>query len=150
MKMKNLTFFHQKRRDGGVRTGVEVEDERILESFEPGSPVEDPRLLWWIDVRCAQKTWPAEPEEVRAWLMENAQRIKGGLETLAAELNAGIDKDWPAKHVVPGRAGAKIEVFCSASRRVAGREIQNELFKLARNWQTLIAKLPSRDLADAC
>jgi hypothetical protein len=149
MKMKNLTFYHQKRRDGGVRTGVEVDDERILECFESGAPREDPRLLWWIDVRCAQKAWPSEPEEVRAWLLENAQRIEGGLKALAAELNAGIDKDWPAKHVVPGRAGLRIEIFCSAMRRVAGREIQAELFNLARNWRTIIAELPSRELADA-
>jgi hypothetical protein len=147
--MEKLTFFHQKRRDGGIRTGVEINDERILECFEPGSPREDSRLLWWIDVRCSQKTWPVEPEEVRAWLLENAQRIEGGLKALAAELNAGIDKDWPVRHVVPGRAGIKIEIFCSAMRRVAGREIQAELSNLACNWQTIIAELPSREMAEA-
>jgi hypothetical protein len=149
MKMKKLTFYHQKRRDGGIRTGVELEGERILELFQPGSPLEDPKLLWWIDVRCSQKIWPSEPEEVRAWLLENAQRIEGGLKALAAELSAGIDVNWPARNVVPGRGDAKIEIFCSAMRRVAGREIQAEIAKLARNWQTIIAKLPSNELAIA-
>ncbi len=149
MKMKKLTFYHQKRRDGGVRTGVEVDDERILERFEPGSTEEDSTLSWWIDVRCSQKTWPPEPEEVRAWLLENAPRIENGLKDLAAKLGAGIDINWPEKYVVPSPAGIKIEIFYSAIRRVGGREIQAELSKLARNWQTIIAQLPSRELAAA-
>jgi hypothetical protein len=149
MKMKSLTFYHQKRLDGGIRTGVELDGERILECFEPGSPLEDPKLLWWIDVRCSQKTWPSEPEEVRAWLLENAQRIEGGLSVFAAELGAGIDINWPAKHVVSSRTGLKIEIFCSAMRRVGGREIQAELSNLAKNWQTIIAQLPSNEAAIA-
>jgi len=149
MKMKNLTFYHQKRRDGGVRTGVELDGERMLERFEPGSPLEDPKLLWWIDVRCSQKTWPSEPEEVRAWLLESAQKIEGGLRAFAAELGAGIDINWPAKYVVSSRTGVKIEIFCSAMRRVGGREIQAEISKLAKNWQTIIAQLPSCEPAFA-
>jgi hypothetical protein len=149
MKKKKLTFYHQKRRDGGVRTGVELERERILECFEPGSALEDSKLVWWIDVRCAQRTWPSEPEGVRAWLLENAQRIENGLNDYAAELGAGIDVNWPAKHVVSSRNGVKIEIFCSAMVRVGGREIQAELLKLAKNWQTIIAELPSCELADA-
>jgi hypothetical protein len=149
MKMKNLTFYHQKRRDGGIRTGVELDGERILEYFQPGSPQEDSKLLWWIDVRCAQRTWPSDPEQIRDWLLENAQKIVKGLKDYAAELGAGIDVNWPARHVVPGRAGTKIEIFCSAMRRVAGREMQSELARLAGNWQTIIAQLPSHELAIA-
>jgi len=121
----------------------------MLEYFEPGAPEEDARLLWWIDVRCSQRTWPWEPEELRAWLLENAPRIEAGLKALANELNSGIDKDWPVKHVVLGRAGVKIEILCSAMRRVGGREIPIELSKLARNWQNIVAELPSRDMAEA-
>jgi hypothetical protein len=149
MKMKKLTFYHQKRRDGGLRTGVELDDERVLECYEPGSAQEDPTLIWWIDVRCAQRTWPTEPERVRAWLLENAQKIEDGLKDYAAELGAGIDINWPAKHVVSNRNGMKIEIYCSAMARVGGREIQAELLKLARNWQTIITELPSCELAEA-
>jgi hypothetical protein len=149
MKVKKLTFYHQKRRDGGVRTGVELEGERILERFAPGSALEDAKLLWWIDVRCAQRIWPSEPEEVRTWLLENAQKIETGLRDYAAELGAGIDINWPAKHVVSSRNGLKIEIFCSAMARVGGREIQAELLKLAKNWPTIIAQLPSCEMADA-
>jgi hypothetical protein len=149
MKMKILIFYHQKRRDGGVRTGVELEGERILECFEPGSPLEDSKLLWWIDVRCSQKMWPSEPEGVRAWLLENAQKIENGLKAYAKELGAGIDVNWPAKHIVPIRTGLKIEIFCSAMKRVDGREMQAELSRLANNWQTIIAQLPSCEPAMA-
>jgi hypothetical protein len=149
MKMMKLTFYHQKRRDGGVRTGVELDGERVLELFEPGSAQEDPKLKWWIDVRCAQKTWPSDPEGVRGWLLENAQKIERGLKEFAAELGAGIDINWPARHFVSSRSGLKIEIFCSAMVRVGGREIQTELLKLAENWRTIIAELPSSELAEA-
>ncbi len=149
--MKKLTFYHQKRRDGGVRTGVELDNERILERFDPGSLPEDSTLLWWIDVRCSQKTWPSEPEEVRAWLLEkeNAERIESGLKDLAAELPAGIDVDWPAKHVVLNHAGIEIEILYSAMRRVDGCQIKGVLSELARNWRTIIANLPSCEPAVA-
>ncbi len=148
--MKKLTFYHQKRRDQGVRTGVELGDERILERFEPGCLKEDDsKLLWWIDVRCSQKSWPSEPEEVRDWLLNNAQNIENGLKALATELRAGIDVDWPVKHVDNRHTGAKIEILCSAMRRVDGREIETELLKLAKHWRTIIAGLPSCDLAVA-
>jgi hypothetical protein len=84
---------------------------------------------------------------VRAWLLENAQIIEGGLRAYTAELGAGIDINWPAKHAVPTRTGLKIEVLCSAMRRVGGREIQSELSHLATHWQTIIAELPSCESA---
>jgi hypothetical protein len=149
MKMKKLTFFRQKRRDGGVRTGAELGEERMLECFEPGSPQEDSTLLWWIDVRFTQRTWPSEPEGVRAWLLKNAPRIQKALKDYAGELGTGIDIDWPVKHVVPDGAALKIEISCSAMKRVAGREIQAELAELANNWRTIIAELPSNELAIA-
>jgi hypothetical protein len=34
-------------------------------------------------------------------------------------------------------------------RRVGGREIQAELSNLAKNWQTIIAQLPSNEAAIA-
>jgi hypothetical protein len=66
---------------------------------------------------------------VRAWLLENAQKIENGLKDYAAELGAGLDINWPAKHVVSSRNGLKIEIFYSAMPRVGGREIQTELLE---------------------
>jgi hypothetical protein len=146
MKMKHLTFFRQKRVDGSVRTGVELDELRMLESFEAGSPDEDPTLLWWIDVRCAHKTFPLDPEELRAWLLKNAPKFEKALKDYAAELGAGIDINWPVKHTVPGDAGVKMQIFCSAMQRVAGREIPTELAELANHWQSIIAELPSNEL----
>jgi hypothetical protein len=147
--MKKLTFYQQKRCDGGVRTGVEVEDETMLERFEPGSPPEDSRLLWWIDVRCSQRTWPTNPEDVRAWLLGNADRIANGLNTLAAELRAGIDADWPSKYVVSGHDRVKMEILCSAMHRVDGRQIATALTELAKRWRNMMAELPSWEPAMA-
>ena len=144
--MKNLTFFRQKRIDGSVRTGVELGEQRMLESFEPGSPEEDPTLIWWIDVRCTKRTWPSEPEGVRAWLLKNAQTFQKALKDYAAEMGAGIDINWPVQHIVPGGADIKMQISCSAMQRVAGREIPTELAELANHWQSIIAELPSNEL----
>jgi len=147
--MKKLTFYHQRRCDGGVRTGVELDDERILERFDPGSLPEDSSLLWWIDVRCSQATWPSEPDEVRNWLLKNAQEIENALKTLAIDLRAGIDVDWPARRVIRSNTGVEIEILCSAMRRVDGRDIGTALSGLAKDWRTMIAELPSCEPAVA-
>ena len=50
--MPNLTFYRQKRVDGGVRTGVELDGETVASLFEEGDPERDPALLWFVDLRC--------------------------------------------------------------------------------------------------
>ena len=57
--MHKLTFYHQKRRDGGLRTGVDFDDERVLERFEPGDLARDSALEWFVDIRCRGETLPA-------------------------------------------------------------------------------------------
>ena len=95
--MDELNFYHQKRRDGGLRTGIDTNDERVLERFEPGNAAQDSALLWFVDVRCSGESLPAEPELIRRWFLDRTGTIQAGLRSLAVELSAGMDRDWPLK-----------------------------------------------------
>src|SRR5438445_6610645 len=100
--MDKVTFYYQKRQDGGLRAGVDFNGDRVLERFEPG-PQEEPRnsaLLWFVDLRCAGEGLPSEPEELRKWFLDRSKPIQSALRQLAKDLAAGIESDWPLKRDV--------------------------------------------------
>lgn len=138
--MNKLTFYHQKRRDGGLRTGVEVNDERVLETYEPGELRKDSALLWFVDVRCSGQRIPNEPEAVRQWLLERHAEIGAALRQLSEELPAGIDKDWPIRKQVSA-SDVRMAIYCSATRRLSGREISRVLSDLAKRWAEIVRRL---------
>ena len=139
--MSKLTFYHQKRRDGALRTGVELNDERILENYEPGDSPQDSALLWFVDVRCSGEPIPSQPEAVRQWLLERGGAVGPSLRQLAEDLAAGIDPDWPVKKEVPTADGVSMVIYCSAIRRLSGREIAGILSALAEHWPLVVGAL---------
>jgi hypothetical protein len=141
----HIVFYKQVRQDGGVRTGVEVGDTSVLHHFKEGSHEFDPALLWWADVRCDGRKLPDEPEEVRQWLLDNAESICAGFLELANKLQAGMDVDiYPLQHEVrEAPSGVRMSVFCSAVRRLTARNMAQELQKLARNWKRILDQLDS-------
>lgn len=139
--MDKLNFYHQKRRDGGIRTGIELNDERVLERYEPGNPQQDSALLWFVDIRCLGKHLPSEPETARDWFLERGEIIQNALRELANELIAGIDSDWPMRKPIPTRNGVQMAIYCSAMRRLSGREISQILSDLAKKWSKTIEGL---------
>jgi hypothetical protein len=146
--MDKLNFYRQKRRDGGVRTGIEFNDERVLELYEPGNLPQDSALLWFVDVRCSGKNLPSEPEAIRNWFLERGSAIQAALREFSRDLIAGIDPDWPMrKTIVPSRNGVRIAIYCSATRRLSGREISEILSDLAKTWPHIIKHLGDHTLA---
>ncbi len=141
--MDKLNFYHQKRADGGLRSGIDFNGERVLESYEPGKLPQNSALLWFIDIRCSAKKLPAEPESIRRWLLERADVVQSALQQFAEELRAGMDRDWPLKKTIPTNDGVQMAVFCSAMRRATGREISQVLLELGEAWPTLIDSLDS-------
>jgi hypothetical protein len=140
--MKTLNFYHQKRRDGGIRTGVELNGERVLEEFKPGRRPLDSALDWFVDVRCRGRRLPDEPEAIRKWLLERSDDIQGHLAEMASELRAGMDRDWPLASIIPGVPnGVEVKIVCSAIRRLTARDIGQLLLVLKRSWRPLIASL---------
>ncbi len=147
--MHELTFYRQKRNDGGVRTGLELDGETVLGIFEDGSPDEEDNpmgmaLLWFVDVRCLGAEVPDRPEAARDWLVEHAPTILTGLSGLAGGLAAGLDNggepivwsDFPGAPV-----GGSIELVCSATGRVTGRSMAGVLEEIADHFIDLVREL---------
>ena len=63
--MTKLTFYRQGRKDGGIRTGVEVNDESVLGRFEEGDKETDSALDWYVDIRCSVSKLGNDPEDAR-------------------------------------------------------------------------------------
>jgi hypothetical protein len=67
--LASLTFYHQVRADGGVRTGIETDGAEILHSFTPGGEEDDPALLWYVDVECEGANLPRDGLAARDWFL---------------------------------------------------------------------------------
>jgi hypothetical protein len=141
--MDKLNFYHQKRGDGGLRSGIDLNEQRVLENFEPGNLPQDSALLWFIDIRCSAEKLPSEPESIRHWFLDRNDVIQPALRQLANDLCAGIDRDWPFRRVIPTQDGVQMVIFCSAIQRLTGREISQILTDLAKSWPALIDNLDS-------
>ena len=90
--------------DGGYRTGLEVDGETVYGLFEEGQTDDNPRLHWFVDLRCVGRscrkgTGPTEDE------------FKYGVETLAITACAAEtvhvhisenDRGTPGTGQVPG------------------------------------------------
>ena len=141
--MDKLTFYHQKRQDGGLRTGVDFNDERVLERYEQGDLPSDSSLVWFIDIRCTGEALPSDSEGIREWFLRRSGPIQTALCQLAGDCVAGIDKDWPLKRQIPPLDGVAAAIYCSAMRRLSGREIASALAELGAKWSDLVHSLPS-------
>lgn len=143
LPVDKLTFYHQKRRDGGVRSGVEFNEQRILERFEPGASPEDSALIWFVDVRCSGENLPSEPDSIRQWFLNHAETIRTELYKLSQELIAGIDSGWPVKKEIAAQGALRMAIYCSAIWRLSGREISHILSGLGDRWSAVIQSLGS-------
>jgi hypothetical protein len=141
--MHTLTFYRQARRDGGVRTGIDIDDDTVLVRFDPGREDSDPALLWYVDVRCRGTRLPRDADGARDWLLRQAKTIKGLLESLAGDVPVGADPDqWPlTKQARVSPAGVTITVACSAMRRVEAQRIAEVLRDTAKHWEEWVDEL---------
>ena len=144
--MSKITFYRQKRRDGGIRTGVEIngETELGLEEGFTGDEL-DPVLVWFVDLRCEGQKLPADAEAVRAWLLKYTSVIRSGFQSLAEEILAGIDFNsysylWP---VPDAPRGVRMLIACCAMRRLEAREMRGVLLDIAANWAERLQRLPA-------
>ena len=140
--MPVITFYRQERRDGGVRTGIEVAGHAAFQRFDEAHIDSDPALLWYVDVQCAGNGVPKESEKAREYFLQNAAMIKEHLRLLASEIPAGIDPgDLPLQRNFAMRGRVKGMISCSAVQRLAAKEIAVKLFDIAGDWEGMIEKL---------
>jgi hypothetical protein len=146
--MRELSFYRQKRYDGGVRTGIELDGETILGIFDEGPPDEQDNpmgsaLLWYVDVRCHGETLPDGAEGARGWLIQHADTILSGLNSQSKNLVAGLDDGgpivWRDFPVTP--PGVTIEVVCSWIHGIRGLEISAVFKDIADHFVEIVQQL---------
>lgn len=138
--MASLTFYRQQRVDGGVRTGIDADGIILADDFQEGDQEHDPALLWYIDLRCEGGSLPTEVEPALEWFRANAEGFAEILETVADHLAAGIDAEaLPYRQPFPNRLpGVALEVAIYAMRRVAARNVAQELRHMSGHWAELL------------
>jgi hypothetical protein len=139
--MPTITFFRQARRDGGIRTGIDIDDQTVLSRFD-GPEDDDPTLLWYVDVRCSGPRLPRDAEAARQWLERNAKPIVAALEALADRVPTGLDpSESPLKLSRRLSNGVSVTVACSAVRRAEARSLPTILRDVAINWRERLRSL---------
>ena len=148
--MAKLIFYRQKRYDGGMRTGIELDGQPIAEQFEPGEGERDPALVWFLDLRCEGEGVPEDEDEARQWLLGRSSSIRDALRRFAEKLRIGADRDdsvlkWTEFADVP--PGVEMAIVGSAIRRVEAREFASVLGEMADHWNLWLHDLFSESLA---
>ena len=143
--MPLITFYRQARRDGSVRTGIELDKEALLGRFEGESTDFDPVLTWFVDIECAGDHLPDQPDAIRQWLLDQARVIQGGLDAVAADAEAGLDfQNGVLRRKLPGAPnGVTITLICTANRRPEAQQMAEVLRDIAGQWVRRIQDLPA-------
>jgi hypothetical protein len=142
--MAELTFYRQKRVDGGVRTGIDLNGSTVFDRFEEGEPEPDPALLWYVDLRCRGPKVPATARACRKWLVDHEKVIRNGFQACANELIAGIDPDlyplvWEKFSNLP--AGVQMAIAYSAVRRIDAIRMSEVVRDIGTHWLELVRSL---------
>ena len=145
--MARISFYRQARRDGGIRTGIEIERHTVLGQFEEGTDEPDPVLTWFLNIECEGEALPTNPEAARQWFVAHAKELRGELESMAELLAVGLDVDsWPFRQKTFKRIedeDVSIEITCSAIRRLEAQQIATQVRDVAERWEDLIRNLPA-------
>lgn len=139
--MSRLVFYRQKRFDGSIRTGVELDDETIAHKFEEPVGDRDPVLLWYVDLRCEGSGVPSDPTAAVHWLLDQAKTIQQGFRRFAEKLRLGADIDlysirWNEFEGLP--PATEMTIVCSASNRIAARGLAEILADLGDRWREIL------------
>ncbi|MBX6313109.1 MAG: hypothetical protein IRY99_09385 [Isosphaeraceae bacterium] len=142
--MAKLIFYRQKRYDGVIHTGIELDDETISEISEGGGAERDPTLLWYVDLRCEGPGIPAEADSAVLWLREHSKILREGFARFAERLRIGADPDvysltWNDFQSVP--EGVSLEIACSAVRRIDARAMATILQEIGDHWDEILRSL---------
>lgn len=137
---RSVTFYRQARVDGGVRTGLSIDGNTQWETFRPGKQIEDPSLLWYVDVRCRGANLPATPPEARRWLLRHAESIKSALNDVPRKVQFD-DQLQPFEKHIQIDGGVDVGVFISAVRGASSEVVAKQVRLVRQNWESLLEQL---------
>jgi len=146
--MSTIWYYKNVRYDGGIRTGLDVNDERAFQSFVPGEEAEDASLEWFVDVMCVSEILPSEHEAARRWMLEDVSAICDGLEGVAERLSVGLDElSMPfVRSWSDSSSGVNFRIRCSAIRRLPGLDIAARIREVAKGLESELRSLPRAEL----
>lgn len=144
--MATITFFRQRRRDGGLHTGVDVGNDTVLRRFVAGKAESDPTLLWYVDVSADGSGVPATAEAAREWLAEHAAEVRTLLEQLATDVRAGTDPDAnPVQRQVVlnvgGHRRVKLTVSAAFVNRGEAAKLPRTIRQIGDRWAEYVGDL---------
>lgn len=142
--MRTIRFYQQQRSDGGVRSGLGIDDEPVLHEFIAGDEESDPALLWYVDVVAKSSHLPGDAEHAREWFVRHRQEIQQTLRDMAERLTIGLDEGncWPYSAKLTGLPrGVAGEVRVSAVRSLREGELARHLRLLADAWEAVLSRL---------
>lgn len=142
--MSKVVFYRQLRMDGGYRTGLEVDEETVYGLFEEGQTDDDPRLRWFVDLRCVGSKLAKSAHLARAWLLKNSPTILDGFARCSQEVRAGIDPDlyaisWADFKDVP--EDIQMTIVFTAARRADAIGMAEVLAYIGSNWERVVRML---------
>ena len=143
--MPTLTYYKNVRNDGGVRTGVGLNGETVLEDFVEGRQEPDPILVWYVDLLFESSKVPKEAEAIRAWLATMGNYVKQGLDEIATKMEVGIDQQWnPFSYpLLRTPTGVKITMSGAAMNRVRIEDFAQHLREIKQEWDKSLRRLKS-------
>lgn len=138
-----ITFYQQKRFDGGVRTGVDIDGVSAFHRFEAGGDDVDNALLWYLDVRCKGDELPLDSHGAIDWLRSNTATIQRLLESAVRDLEVGMDRELrPFRRTEEvGPPLATIGVYISCVQRMEAGEIAGEVQRIRDQWESILNSL---------
>jgi hypothetical protein len=143
--MAGLTFYHRKRLDGGIRTGIMLGGTTVSERFEEGQEDYDPSLIWSVDLRCSGAGLPDTADKAKQWLLDHERIIRDGFSRFAEQLRARSDPtgayllEWNEFPSHP--EGVEMKIVCGAMRRVDALGLAATLRDVRDRWRELILSL---------
>lgn len=142
--MPKLVFYRQCRVDGGIRTGIDVDGAIAYGLFEEGDSDDNPRLRWFVDLRCEGPRLPKSDQAARKWFLDHAEIIKDGFARCAEEIRAGIDPEqspffWSDFADVP--TGVSMKIVVAAVRRQDAIEMAGIMREIGSSWERFVRQL---------
>ena len=130
--MTEITFYRQQRRDGSIRSGLELNGEPqfgLIQSWPSETSDDDLSMVldWYIDLTI-QSPNPIDSSDT---------------DQIGDSMGAGVDFESPVlwKNYPELSDGYEIELVCRASNRISSRQLMNEIHGFAQHWLEYLGSL---------
>jgi hypothetical protein len=148
--MTEITFYRQQRRDGSIRSGLELNGEPqfgLIQSWPSETSDDDLSMVldWYIDltIQSPNPIDHSDPEQTKNELLKLQASIQHGLNQLANSMGAGVDFESPViwSKFPELSEGFHVEMVCRASSRITSRQLMREINEFANHWLEYLGNL---------